>query len=106
MQEGSTSDVEAFLKKMAIAYNPNPSKEAEFRWYAIAVFFKKNALTPRASTRSQYRTRVVESAIRKSKKVIRKNLAQVVWRGSLVWDLELLFLPIPIQNDDKKDLPK
>jgi len=58
------------------------------------------------STKYQYRTRVVESAIRKSNKVIKKNMAQVVWRGSLVWDLELLFLPIPIQNDDKKDLPK
>jgi len=41
-----TRDVEAFLKKTAIAYRPNPSKKAEFWWYAVAVFFK-NASTSR-----------------------------------------------------------
>jgi len=46
MQSNSTRGVEAFLKKTAIAYGPDPSKKAKFWWYAIAVFFK-NASTPR-----------------------------------------------------------
>ena len=43
---GCTRGVEAFLKKTAIAYGGDPSKNAKFWWYAIAVFFK-NASTPR-----------------------------------------------------------
>ena len=37
----STRNVEAFLKKTAIAYHPNSRKSTKFWQYAIAVFFKK-----------------------------------------------------------------
>ena len=35
----STRDVEVFFKKTAIAYRPNTSERANFRWYATTVFF-------------------------------------------------------------------
>ena len=44
--ERSTRDVEAFLKKTAIAYHLNSRKSTKFWRYAIAVFFK-NASTAR-----------------------------------------------------------
>jgi len=57
---GCTRGVEAFLKKTAIAYGGDPSKNAKFWWYAIAVFFK-NASTPRVqATAQEIRTRSKE----------------------------------------------
>jgi len=44
----TTRALEAFLKKTAIAYRQNLVLFLEFRWYAIAVFFK-NASTSRVA---------------------------------------------------------
>jgi len=37
----STRDVEAFSKKITIAYRPDTSKRAKLWWHAVAVFFKR-----------------------------------------------------------------